>query len=217
VLGNLHWAQALVAVQAGDRYTAEQHLSEMERHYRPTGNPSLISQCEQLRRELGRSANAQGALSIPPGASSPTRAFGVSACSTLKACLSPAERADRALQILLQQTGGHTGFLFAFERDHLRLLSPLSGAAPPPELETELLAAIATFTADDTTAKTRPTGGSAAEPSPSPQAGPYQLIVLGAGDGASALVVGAAAIACIGKPRAPHPTLVRAIAEALLE
>jgi hypothetical protein len=43
----------------------------MERWYRPTGNPALISQCERAARELRRFRRAIGELptSLPPDSS----------------------------------------------------------------------------------------------------------------------------------------------------
>jgi hypothetical protein len=218
VLGNMHCGRALVAMRAGDLEGASKHVAAMEQHYRPTANPCLIAQCEQLRRELGHRTEVRGRLSIPPPAGGRTvsRSIDRAIGAALGACRDPRDRAQRALQALLEHTGGHAGYLFALENERLRLLAP-EGEPAPAEVEQQVLAALASFTLEET-ARTAPTDTSETSAAATPQSGAYRVLVLSTDRGISEHVVGVAAIARNGKPQhAPHPRLLRAIADALLD
>jgi hypothetical protein len=52
--GTLHEAAARIALVAGDRDRAVSHQLEMERCFRPTGNPLLVARCERLKRAIAR-------------------------------------------------------------------------------------------------------------------------------------------------------------------
>jgi hypothetical protein len=52
--GTLHEAAARIALVAGNRERAVAHQLEMERCFRPTGNPLLIARCERLKRAIAR-------------------------------------------------------------------------------------------------------------------------------------------------------------------
>jgi len=52
--GTLHEAAARIALVAGDRERAIAHQLDMERSFRPTGNPLLVARCERLKRAIAR-------------------------------------------------------------------------------------------------------------------------------------------------------------------
>jgi hypothetical protein len=54
LLGGLHGAAAAIAMRAGDTVRAKAHLAQMERWFRPTDTPALVSRCERLQRDLQR-------------------------------------------------------------------------------------------------------------------------------------------------------------------
>ncbi|MDH5671253.1 MAG: protein kinase [Myxococcales bacterium] len=136
VLGNLHASACAIALAAEDGPALVEHLSLMERYFHPTRNSALIAQCERVRRQAQRMLS--GAAPTPAMASaadSGTDQTGGSAHSLLSHCHGAEERAQFALQILLNHVGGVEGFLFACDAEGaLRLIAPQHGDEPPPAL-----------------------------------------------------------------------------------
>jgi serine/threonine protein kinase len=225
VLGNLHCARAQIALRAGELVVAEHHVEEMESWFQPTGNPTLIALCAQLRRELSRSENMRNSLSVPPPS------FGArwqdeheSVRSVLSVCGGPRERAEKALQMLLDFTGGQAGYLFWRSASGLQLLAPTHGDEPGPELQAQVLARLSSGLREETfgsthdadvtrieSATAHPRDAALGEPA-------YRLLVLSTDLYSIESVVGAAAIACGARQlRVPTPRMLQSIAEALHE
>jgi hypothetical protein len=221
VLGNLHTARAQIALRAGELDLASRHVAKVEQWFRPTANPLLIGLCAQLRRELSRSEGIHARLSIPPPDSDTRRSEHESVRSVLSDCRGPQERADRALRLLLDYTGGQSGYLFQLAPAGLRLLSPTHGDDPPPELHERVRAALSAGEQEDTSAHTTADQVTNAKSEVSHDAVSeplYSLLVLRTDPNSRESVVGAAAIACGAKRlRAPTSRMLQSIALALYE
>jgi hypothetical protein len=63
-LGLLHQARARLSLLRGDRAGFDAHRAAMERWFRPTRNPALISMCERLAFEA-RSARVVDREPVP--------------------------------------------------------------------------------------------------------------------------------------------------------
>ncbi|MET0385278.1 MAG: protein kinase [Polyangiales bacterium] len=66
-MGSVHRDWARVALIADDRVTFAEHALEMETHFRRTGNPWLIQQCERLRAEAVRGGPAPANTNVSDG------------------------------------------------------------------------------------------------------------------------------------------------------
>jgi len=143
--GGLHEARAYVALMAADSVTARAQLLEVQRWFLPTENPALIARCERLSRDIesdhGDLTTARDTLdlSLP----SPDNAR-----SQLRRC-EPAQRYQLALELLLDQTGSASGYLFSYEHGELRLCAQIGVEAPGDELRAEVLVQIERYGGDD--------------------------------------------------------------------
>ena len=136
LLGNLHATAATVAMAAGQVSSALEHVTHMEDAFRPTANPALIAQCEHMRREVRRQvdvATPRGATALEALGSAPGE-LSASFQSLLSKCPHSDERAQLALDLLVNHARGRGGFLFSFQHDHLSLIAPQHGAEPQTEI-----------------------------------------------------------------------------------
>jgi tetratricopeptide (TPR) repeat protein len=215
--GALHETRAQIALLAGDRAAYERHLAETERWFRPTKNPALVARCERLIQAgaAGRGPDARemaaAATTRPEGAALVAAAF--------KQCTSPAERASRAVELLLSATSGSQGYLYLCREGELGLAFATTDAEPPAELHGLLERALET--ADDEGATVVQPGKGAGDAEPLA----WMPVVLAIHDEADSgsrprrrEIVGAAAILQGAIPlEPPAPSLVEAIAAELRE
>jgi hypothetical protein len=76
--------------------------------------------------------------SVPPSAPpEETRDLRAAVRQALGSATRPRERAERALQMLLENVGISSGFLFLWRQDELTLAAPLQGDEPPEGLQSE--------------------------------------------------------------------------------
>lgn len=136
LLGNLHATATAIALVAGEPSRALEHLKRMEDAFRPTGNPALIAQWEQMRREVVRllKERAPEAAAALGGFESSTDYDTASAMSLLSQCNGADQRAQFALDILINHMRAKRGFLFSYERGDLRLIAPQHGLEPSTQL-----------------------------------------------------------------------------------
>ena len=147
----IHHALARVALRAGDSETFSKHLEQVSRYYHPTENPALIAQYTALAEQGKKVAEgseqfAQGFHTTIVTRQAATRA----ARAVLSQCAGPDQRAERALELLLEATGASDGFLYITTNDAgVRLAAPQHGDPPPPDVEEELTRVIADIAEDD--------------------------------------------------------------------
>jgi hypothetical protein len=118
--GALHEARAHVAMLADDALTARLHVSLAVSCFTPTENPALVARGERLQRKLDAETGASARSSDTLDLGAPGR---IQIINLLRACATRAERFDRALQLLLEQTGGPSGYAFGLEGSGLTLLA----------------------------------------------------------------------------------------------
>ncbi len=126
--GILHEYRARVAHRMGDGAAFLDHADRMARHYRSTDNPALIAVCAHFENEHEVQLEAE-----LPGED---EAAHLSVLHTYFLDLpNPEARAERALELLLSETGARSGFLYAIQEGDIRLLAPRHGDEPPTQLE----------------------------------------------------------------------------------
>lgn len=218
--GSLHETRARVALAAGDQATYREHLEACDRQFRATRNPVLIARAERLAmasrddasvmRRLRERMDTVGtersvvadAVTTPSPADA--RAFVTGA---LSACRGPAERAAKALQLVLANARGVTGYLFLRRAGVLQLVAPAAGDEPPTAMRADVERAIAPVASDaSTVVERRPVGRAWMTVPLVQEAGGLQTPI-----GAVAVLAGALA------PTPPDPRLLAEIARELVE
>jgi len=143
--GALHEARARVALLAGDTAGYEHHLAATEQAFGRTHNAVLIARASRLA-EAGRTPSAGLHAHEDDGktdVSIVTFAAVTSLSRTpldervsemLSACRGDAERAARALQLVVDETRGASGYLYLCKRNDLVLAAPAWGDDPPPAI-----------------------------------------------------------------------------------
>lgn len=141
--GSLSEARARLALLLGDRESYARHLAETERWFRPTRNPALVARCERLAE-----AGSPGAKAGPHalGDESFTRRdAGDDISAAMASCEGRAERAQRALELLLNATSGTAGHLYRLENGVLTLAASTTSTEPPIAWIVLLQRAVETF------------------------------------------------------------------------
>jgi tetratricopeptide (TPR) repeat protein len=218
LLGNLHSTGAAIAIAAGDTTRALEHLTQMEHAFRPTKNPALIAQWEHMRREVRRMVEQRtpelaASLDVLDSSSG---AADVPVRSLLNQCKSAEQRAQLALDLIVDHVRGKRGFLFALQHAELQLIAPRHGAEPQTELVERIRHDI---DQEDVTVVGRPARSPlppALEAQPSRTA--YRTITLAIPVGGALRVVGAVAIE--GGARllaAPQTSFLQTVARALFD
>lgn len=218
-IANQHEIAAHAALRAGDALRALHHAMEMERAAEPTANPALLQQCAALRAEI---AAFERSTSSPPqgGPSDPDSTSTAASPMALDVSASQ-QRVEQALQLIVEQAGGLSGYLFAIVRGKSSLLAPLHGPDPPEHLLDQVSRDLRTFQR----ARRRATTDQAAihatvitlhEASPAgppPRAQEYRTVILSR-DGEA--VDGVVAVLEGPKPRVLNELLARTIAVKLV-
>jgi len=165
--GTLHEARARVALLAEDWLAYHEHLAETEYLYRSTRNPVLIAHCARLAQaftnQLSRSKGASAGesetqavrhrdIAVVAADAVTTRALaeshsGVSA--VLSGCRGAAERAQRALQLVVNEARGTSGYLYLRSDGGFTLAAPSWGDEPPAGLVRSLRQALGGVTGDE--------------------------------------------------------------------
>lgn len=161
-LGSIHRAMAEIALGAGDPNRFEHHLGEMERWFRPTRNPALVAQCQEVRAR-GMRAGVESERPPPLGDAASISSLGSELVSEwhsrLARATGPIERAETALRLIVGQTGARAGYLYLVVGERLRLVAPRHGELPPEDMtqaiERHLGGDLATVTGDTADLPTR--------------------------------------------------------------
>jgi len=222
VLGGLHGEAAAIALEAGDVARALEHLTHMEHHFRPTRNPSLIAQCERLRRRAVRDFGPGGEeAAAPDDAASSVEAEARTVGSLLSHCRGAEERAQFALKLLVSHVRGKSGYLFSCEGGELALMAPRHGEEPPPEVVASLRAVLAEYTeAEDevTDVTERSAIATSVRPEERSDVEAYQNIVLAVPRDGDYAVLGAAAVRVGRRGRTPpQQRFLQVLAQNLFE
>ncbi|MGD8859717.1 MAG: hypothetical protein PVI30_06885 [Myxococcales bacterium] len=203
---------------------ALQDLVEMEHAFRPAHNPALMQQCAQLRTRitaLQRRASEPAGVVVEPEATAGAfiaEGRGISALDSVGS----RKRIERALSLVLAETGGESGMLLAVVRRGLTMLAPEPDGAIPEHVLDRVQRDIRDFerarrraSADLARAQATVTVGTLLEPSEvRPKGLDYATIVLSA-DGERA--AGAVAAKLGPDPQPMDDALVRAISASLIE
>jgi tetratricopeptide (TPR) repeat protein len=221
LLGNLHATAVAIAAGAGETARALEHLAHMDKWFRPTGNPSLIGQCERLLRQLDRVGDDHGARPDIAAHESASEEGTRSVRSLLSQCLDGDQRAELSRRLLLTHMRAQSGYLFAYDEQGLRLIAPQHGQEPPNELVLRIVANIASDAeAEAATVITRAPGSSSMPP-PMPNADieqAYRVFLLSVPSRGCMQTVGAIAVAVDAHPlQAPDQAFLQNVAYSLFE
>ena len=155
--GALHEARARVALAAGDSLAFHDHLASTEQAFRRSRNPALIGRAQRLAEAGTRHAERMPTQLEDEPATSPSspgasrRGPKVAVVSTdavttpppearawvsavLSGCRGSSERATRALQLVVNEARGASGYLYLRNEGQLVLAAPAWGDEPPTEL-----------------------------------------------------------------------------------
>ncbi|MFI5308364.1 MAG: hypothetical protein ACHQ53_13475, partial [Polyangiales bacterium] len=212
-LGTLHEARAQVALMAGDAQRAREHLAQVKRWFLPTENPVLIGRCERLQREIATGTfdvRTRDTCDMGPANLEAVRAV-------MRDCVTAKDRAAGALDLLLQETGAVTGYLFGCGETELSLLCQRGSDVPSLDLRQRVRSEIENVTSsnhDSSSIATRvesPAARTAVRDD-------YHVIVLADRKRGDRRAIAAAAIAGDrGVLRAPSLAMLAAIADGLAE
>jgi tetratricopeptide (TPR) repeat protein len=152
-----HEARARLAYAMEDPDRLSRHADAMGRWVRPTRNPALLQRLEQTLLLLGETAGEdaldEGGTVTAVGPASMDQS---QVSASLRAARNGRERAEIALQVILQHTSASHGFLFKRHSNGLQLLAPEHGEEPPTELRETLAAMVQQD--DERIAGNRPSG-----------------------------------------------------------
>jgi tetratricopeptide (TPR) repeat protein len=149
--GSLHEGRAKIALSMGDTESYALHRNATESWFRATKNPALIARIERLidPSELRSVASGEGsevtAIAAPAQRADLLRTLVTGDVTTLAdegdaarwveavlaGCRGPLERAARSLELLVEASAGHAGYLYLYQEGELRLLAPTYGEEPP--------------------------------------------------------------------------------------
>jgi len=133
--GMLHRDRARIALHGMDGPSFDHHFARMEEWFRPTLNPALIVQCERLadaahKAGLRAATDAQRSKLIRWFDTAATTMSANAVHSLLIQCVGSDARADRALDLMLQQTGAEHGFIYLNQAERFWQAAPRAEAAP---------------------------------------------------------------------------------------
>lgn len=213
-LGMLHEARARVAFTAQDKLAFERHSHEVERWYRPTRVPGLIACAERLAQQ----GEEVFSLSRRHGSEPRPETDAVStALSALSQCTDGHTRCERALELVLQQSGASEGHLFLVTAGgDLALAASLGAESPPPGLQHEAAQLVREFRGDGDATRLETRG-----PSPTLAhrglggAGEYRSHLLWSMIDGQPDLVGVVAVRDEGEPRPLGFQVLQALAEGL--
>jgi hypothetical protein len=217
--GLLHRARAQIAILDEDLLTARVELAHLERCYRPTGNPSLIAQVENLRREIEGAVEERRDDDLLNDTLDLGQADVVHVRTLLEHCEGRRERLDKVLALLVHETRGVSGYLFLREQGELVLSAPNHGDEPSPELLRRLEREVHQYTQeqDDVTVATATTGISSMIATEAAPRETYSTFLLSIDVSDGVQVVGAVAIE-VGPTtlKAPMQGFLTGVAEVLV-
>lgn len=151
-IGSVYEYRALIAVVMNDQESFKANAELCAREYRTGHNPVLTAKYEKLMQyaraaHLGVSDNLASAADI----TELTEESALSVVATLLTdCQGSRDRAQRALDMLVEQSRGLGGFIYTMQKDG-PVLGARSGNYPPPtDMDTMVKKYISAETLDDT-------------------------------------------------------------------
>jgi hypothetical protein len=137
LVGLLHKARAEVALEMNDRAQFEAQTQLMERHFRATKNPALITQWERLNQRAQRSGltrvdDFRAAPPVDDASSNITQRRIFSELSSAK------DPYDFALRLLVEESRASAGYLYLYHHRGMHPAAATSNEEPQRELEAEL-------------------------------------------------------------------------------
>ncbi len=156
LIGALHETCARVALTTGDTLAFHHHLSESENAFHRTHNAVLIARAKRLA-DVGRQHASRAGTDHdePPTVverrraeasvvtadavtTAPPMALEDRVSAVLSGCRGGAERATRALELVIEQTRGASGYLYLRRGDQVVLAAPAWGDEPPAAIAREV-------------------------------------------------------------------------------
>jgi hypothetical protein len=139
-LGMGHETRARVALAQRDRAELREHAEQCAHHYRVGKNPGLTAKYERLLREAslaGMPLLTDTQRPLEAGAT-PADDAERTVYSRMLSCISANERAERALQLMLEATGAQAGYLFGLRSGKLEAIASTEPAGAPAGLQSML-------------------------------------------------------------------------------
>ncbi len=136
LLGTAYETRARVAIMMKDGESFATYARLCAKQYRAGHNPALTAKYERLVQEA-----RQAALIVSPDVARAAdldeqTARGASSVATaLGACKEPMERAERALAMIVKQSGCLGGLLYALQKDGPVLTAQVGDRRPPAEID----------------------------------------------------------------------------------
>jgi tetratricopeptide (TPR) repeat protein len=211
-LGEIHEAGLEIELLLGDRARAEGHLSELQRWYLATNAASLAQRCETLAKLVAtptpasahRGRGADGTTGNSLITTSAPRVLNVVDRRLAGGSMSLAERAQKALQILVDECQGLSGALYLLDGGmRLHSVAFLNEERVEPAVEAWLRERVERQASEDVTQLIE-NDGAASEASQDLLQQPsrtYRVVVLTAMAAGVQGVIGAALIASEREPR----------------
>jgi hypothetical protein len=129
-IGLLHKARAEIAAAMSDEPALARHYAQLERCFRPTHNPALIAQLDQLAAQVTgmKTRSALASLAVTQ----------TQLELSMAELTNASDRYMHALRLVLQRAHASSGFLYLLQGERLWLAAASSTSEPPLGLETAL-------------------------------------------------------------------------------
>lgn len=141
-LGIAHETCARVALARRDEPALRQHAERCAQGYSVGRNAALSARYERLLRDAASAGLPLAAVAEPAVApeaeASRARDAARTVYSRMLTCISPSERAQRGLQLVLEATGAEAGYLFGLRSGKLQAMASTEAADAPADLKAML-------------------------------------------------------------------------------
>jgi hypothetical protein len=222
MLGFAYEMRARVALHAMDAAAFDAFAPLCEEQYRAGQNPALIGRYKRLLRDAGATEIATSLETELPVTTMASEDNAVSLATLLSSCKGASERAERALQLITQQSQAQGGYLFTLQSEGPVLVARYGTVLPLPDLD-RLVSAQLTAAIVEQEDQEETTIDAAPERRPTTSTGSaewagYTPMLLSAIDASSVTVVGLAVM--LPSPRhllrVPH-RLLGVLSKSLIE
>jgi hypothetical protein len=133
--GLAHETRARIAIAARDESALLRHAELCAREYSAAPNANLSARYERLMRAAAAAGMVLNQLPEQQAEDQAAHDAARTVYSRMLTCVSPAERSEQALQLLLEATGARTGHLFGLRSGRLHWLSSGDQSEAPRALE----------------------------------------------------------------------------------
>jgi hypothetical protein len=135
MLGLAYETRARVALYANDAAAFDQFAPLCEEQYRAGQNPALIGRYKRLLRDAGATDIATSLETELPITTMATDETSLSLATLFSSCNGPNERAERALQLIAQQSQSQGGYLYTLHNEGPVLVARHGAVLPVPGLD----------------------------------------------------------------------------------